>query len=92
MLRTRNSSWKTATSEEFIGLLASTNYRAYINHKKNKMLFISIIFALSLAIGVFALYAPNVHIWLSKHMDEYEKELERNNPEELKKLKKKHQR
>ena len=56
------------------------------------MLFLSIIFALSLAIGVFALYAPNVHIWLSKHMDEYEKELERNNPEELKKLKKKYQR
>ncbi|CAH1545861.1 hypothetical protein VHARVF571_610015 [Vibrio harveyi] len=27
-----------------------------------------------------------------KHMDEYEKELEKNNPEELKKLKKKYQR
>ena len=56
------------------------------------MLVLSIIFALSLAIGVFALYAKNVHIWLSKHMDEYEKELEKNNPEELKKLKKKYQR
>ena len=32
------------------------------------MLFISIIFALSLAIGVSALYAPNVHIWLSKQI------------------------
>jgi hypothetical protein len=30
--------------------------------------------------------------WLSKHMDKYEKELEKNNPEELKKLKKKYQR
>ena len=56
------------------------------------MLFLSIIFALSLAIGAFTLYSENVHIWLSKHMDEYEKELEKNNPEELKKLKKKYQR
>ncbi|CAI2291560.1 hypothetical protein LL266_06875 [Vibrio anguillarum] len=56
------------------------------------MLFLSIIFALSLAIGAFTLYSENVHVWLSKHMDEYEKELEKNNPEELKKLKKKYQR
>ncbi|EID4342313.1 hypothetical protein LB049_003382 [Vibrio vulnificus] len=56
------------------------------------MLFLSVVFALSLVIGVFALYAQKVHIWLSKHMDEYEKELEKNNPEELKKLKKKYQR
>lgn len=40
---------------------------------------------MSLAIVVFALYAQKVHIWLSKHMDE--KELEKNNPKELKKLK-----
>ena len=54
------------------------------------MLFLSVVFALSLAIGAFTLYSENVHIWLSKHMDE--KELEKNNPEELKKLKKKYQR
>ncbi|WP_185829956.1 hypothetical protein [Vibrio penaeicida] len=40
---------------------------------------------MSLAIGVFVLDAQKVHIWLSNHMDE--KELEKNNPEELKKLK-----
>ncbi len=56
------------------------------------MLFLHIIFTLSLAIGVFALYAQKVHIWLSRYMDEYEKELEKNNPEVLKKLKKKYQR
>ena len=56
------------------------------------MLFLHIVFALSLIIGVSALYAQKVHIWLSKHMDEYEKEPEKNNPEELKKLKKKYQR
>ena len=56
------------------------------------MLFLSVVFALSLAIGVFALYAQKVHIWVSKHMDEYEKELEKSNPEELKKLKKKYPR
>lgn len=52
------------------------------------MLFLHIIFAMSLVIGVFSLYAQEVHIWLSRHMDEYEKELEKNNPEVLKKLKK----
>ncbi|HBN6270177.1 TPA: hypothetical protein L3N00_002699 [Vibrio parahaemolyticus] len=56
------------------------------------MLFINIILGLSLAIGVFALYAQKVYVWLSKYMDKYEKELEKNNPEMLKKLKKKYQR
>jgi len=60
--------------------------------KGTRMLFIKIIFALSLAIGVFTIYAQKVHIWLSKHMDEYENKLEKSNPEELKKLKEKYQR